>query len=138
MEITIKRDGLKLYGLLEGTTTIKNDTIAILMHGFKGNLGYDDSKILYALSHYLNQQGIPTLRFDFDGTGHSDGEFKDMTVFSEILDGMKIIDYAHTTMQAKLPYWSFARWVSCFDAGGLLSRYYYKAGTVGTCRNLER
>ena len=45
MEITIKRDGLKLYGLLEGTTTIKNDTIAILMHGFKGNLGYDDSKI---------------------------------------------------------------------------------------------
>lgn len=100
MEITIKRDGLKLYGLLEGTTTIKNDTIAILMHGFKGNLGYDDSKILYALSHYLNQQGIPTLRFDFDGTGHSDGEFKNMTVFSEILDGMKIIDYAHTTMQA--------------------------------------
>ena len=104
MEITIKRDGLKLYGLLEGTTTIKNDTIAILMHGFKGNLGYDDSKILYALSHHLNQQGIPTLRFDFDGTGHSDGEFKDMTVFSEILDGMKIIDYAHTTMQAKKIY----------------------------------
>ena len=104
MEITLKRDGLKLYGILEGTTTIKNDTIAILMHGFKGNLGYDDSKILYALSHHLNQQGIPTLRFDFDGTGHSDGEFKDMTVFSEILDGMKIIDYAHTTMQAKKIY----------------------------------
>lgn len=134
MEITLKRDGLKLYGLLEGTTTIKNDTIAILMHGFKGNLGYDDSKILYALSHYLNQQGIPTLRFDFDGTGHSDGEFKNMTVFSEILDGMKIIDYAHTTMAGKedLPNWSFARWGSCFYAGGLLSRYYYKTGTVGT------
>ena len=27
-----------------------------------------------------------------------------MTVFSEILDGMKIIDYAHTTMQAKKIY----------------------------------
>ncbi|MBB1069476.1 alpha/beta hydrolase [Limosilactobacillus sp. RRLNB_1_1] len=104
MELTIQRDGLKLYGLLEGTTTIKNDTVAILMHGFKGNLGYDDSAILYALSHYLNQQGIPTLRFDFDGAGNSDGDFADMTVFSEILDGMKIIDYAHTTMQAKKIY----------------------------------
>ncbi|MBB1079478.1 alpha/beta hydrolase [Limosilactobacillus sp. STM2_1] len=101
MEITIKRDGLKLYGLLEGTTTVKNDTVAILMHGFKGNLGYDDSAILYALSHYLNQQGIPTLRFDFAGSGNSDGDFKDMTVFSEILDGMKIIDYARNTVQAK-------------------------------------
>ena len=104
MEITLKRDGLKLYGLLEGTTTIKNDTIAILMHGFKGNLGYDDSKILYALSHYLNQQGIPTLRFDFAGSGNSDGKFENMTVFSEILDGMKIIDYARNVIQAKKIY----------------------------------
>ena len=50
MEITIKRDGLNLHGLLEGTDKIENDAIAILMHGFKGDLGYDDSKILYALS----------------------------------------------------------------------------------------
>lgn len=104
MEITLKRDGLKLHGLLEGTTTIKNDMVAILMHGFMGNIGHDDSSILYALSHYLNQQGIPTLRFDFDGAGDSEGDFKDMTVLSEILDGMKIIDYAHETMEAKKIY----------------------------------
>lgn len=93
MEITIKRDGLNLHGLLEGTEKIENDTIAILMHGFKCDLGYDDSKILYALSHYLNNQGLPTIRFDFDGCGKSDGKFEDMTVYSEILDGIKILDY---------------------------------------------
>ena len=52
MEINIKRDGLKLHGLLEGTDEIENDKIVILMHGFKGDLGYNDSKIYYALSHY--------------------------------------------------------------------------------------
>lgn len=35
MEITIKRDGLNLHGLLKGTNKIKNDIIAILMHGFQ-------------------------------------------------------------------------------------------------------
>ncbi|MEY8441115.1 alpha/beta fold hydrolase [Lactobacillaceae bacterium 24-114] len=101
MEITLKRDALKLHGLLEGTTTVKNDSVAILMHGFMGNMGHNDSSILYALSRYLNQQGIPTLRFDFAGSGDSEGDFKDMTILSEILDGMRIIDYAHETMEAK-------------------------------------
>lgn len=101
MESTIKRDGLNLHGLLEGTDKIENDTIAILMHGFKGDLGYDDSKILYALSHYLNDQGLPTIRFDFDGCGKSDGRFEDMTVYSEILDGIKILDYVRNTVKAK-------------------------------------
>ncbi|QXL46817.1 alpha/beta hydrolase family protein [Lactobacillus johnsonii] len=101
MEIIIKRDGLNLHGLLEGTDKIENDAIAILMHGFKGDLGYDDSKILYALSHYLNDQGLPTIRFDFDGCGKSDGKFEDMTVYSEILDGIKILDYVRNTVKAK-------------------------------------
>ncbi len=101
MEINIKRDGLKLHGLLEGTDEIENDKIAILMHGFKGDLGYDNSKILYALSHYLNEQDLSTVRFDFDGCGKSDGKFEDMTVYSEILDGIKILDYVRNTVKAK-------------------------------------
>lgn len=47
MEICIQRDGLKLHGLLEGTDHIQNPTVAILMHGFKGDLGYNNSKLLY-------------------------------------------------------------------------------------------
>ncbi|KRL27804.1 alpha beta fold family hydrolase-like protein [Limosilactobacillus frumenti DSM 13145] len=101
MEVFIQRDGLKLHGLLEGTDQVQNSSVAILMHGFKGDLGYDNSQILYALSHYLNDHGIPTLRFDFDGSGKSTGRFEDMTVFSELLDGMKIIDYARTKMKAQ-------------------------------------
>lgn len=101
MEIDIKRDNLKLHGLLEGTSTVENDTVAILMHGFKGDLGYNDSKILYALSHNLNDRGLATIRFDFDGCGKSEGNFTDMTVFSEIQDGIAIINYVRNVMHAK-------------------------------------
>lgn len=101
MEITIERDGLKLYGLLEGTTTLENDRVVILMHGFKGDLGYDENKILPVVAHALNQAGLPTPRFDFAGCGKSDGKFEDMTVLSELLDGMKVIDFVRQTVKAK-------------------------------------
>lgn len=101
MEITIERDGLRLHGLLEGTDTLENDTVAILMHGFKGNLGYDETRILPVLAHALNQAGLATLRFDFDGCGKSDGRFEDMTVLSELLDGMKVIDFVRQKVKAK-------------------------------------
>lgn len=39
MNVEVKRDGLILRGLLETSDTDEYD-IAILMHGFTGNLGY--------------------------------------------------------------------------------------------------
>lgn len=101
MDLTIERDGLKLHGLLEGTDQLENETVVILMHGFKGDLGYVDTKILPTLAHALNQAGLPTLRFDFNGCGKSDGKFVDMTVMSELLDGMKVIDFARHQIKAK-------------------------------------
>lgn len=62
MEITIKRDGLNLHDLLEGTTTLENDTVAILLHGFKDDPGYDETKLLPMLAKKLNQAGDPPLR----------------------------------------------------------------------------
>ena len=94
MEVEIKREGRTLRGLLEGTTTLHNDHVAILMHGFRGDRGNYQGKLLYDLSHALNDAGIPTLRFDFAGCGESDGNFAEMTVLSELLDGMAIIDHA--------------------------------------------
>lgn len=104
MDITIKRDGLTLRGVLEGTDTLQNDQIAILMHGFQGDRGYHPGKLLYDVSHKLNEAGLATLRFDFAGCGRSDGEFVNMTVPGEILDGMAIIDFVRTKVKAKKIY----------------------------------
>lgn len=101
MKIEIQREGQTLRGVLEGTTTVKNDRVAILMHGFMGNRGLQAGQLLYDLSHALNEAGVPTLRFDFMGCGHSDGDFAKMTVLGELLDGMAIIDFVRTQMGAK-------------------------------------
>ena len=101
MEITIERDGLRLHGLLEGTDILENDTVAILMHGFKGDLGYDETKILPTLARVLNQAGLATLRFDFAGCGKSNGRLENMTVLGELLDGMKVIDFVRQKVKAK-------------------------------------
>ena len=104
MEITIQRDGLSLFGLLEGADKVENEEIAVLMHGFKGDLGYRKGALLDDLVQTLNAAGLATLRFDFSGCGNSGGRFQDMTVLSEILDGLKIIEYARYTVKAKRIY----------------------------------
>ena len=57
------------------------------------NIGKDDKSMFYQIAHECLNNGIATIRFDFDGHGDSDGEFCDMNVLSEILDAAKIIDY---------------------------------------------
>lgn len=104
MEVAVQRGGLTLRGVLEGTDHLENHQVAILFHGFQGNRGYQQGQLLYDLSATLNAAGIPTLRFDFAGCGESQGKFVEMTVLSEILDGMQIIDFARSQMGAKQIY----------------------------------
>ena len=109
------------------------------MHGFQGDRGYKAGNFLYDLSHELNQAGIPTLRFDFAGCGQSDGSFTDMTVLSEISDGMKIIDFARSEMKAQQIYLIGHSQGGCssFDVGGLLSGCYYEGSASRSCRNIK-
>ena len=99
MDITLKRDGLKLYGRYERATAT-NQGVAILMHGFTGNLGYSKTSLLYELSHQLNAHQIATVRFDFNGHGKSEGNFSDMTVLNEIADAKAALDYVRCQLPA--------------------------------------
>ena len=64
--------------------------VAILMHGFTGN---KDEHLWQLLADSLATRGIATVRFDFNGHGHSEGRFEDMTVPNEIVDAEKIVAY---------------------------------------------
>ncbi|KRN28104.1 esterase [Lactobacillus selangorensis] len=92
--IEFKRDGLTLRGALDfpDAQQAKYDFV-ILMHGFTGNMGRTHADLLYELSEKLTAKGLATLRFDFDGHGHSDGQFEDMTVPSEIADAKAALLY---------------------------------------------
>jgi len=95
MKIDIKRDGLTLRGEL-----LKPDKdkcpVAIIFHGLMSSIGYDDEHIFVKMAKALYSKGIATIRFDFHGHGKSDGEFSDMTVYGEILDAVKILEYTRS------------------------------------------
>lgn len=64
----------------------------ILFHGFCD----DRNEINFVhteLSRRLCEKGIGSVRFDFAGSGESDGLFEDMTVSNEVADGTAILDY---------------------------------------------
>lgn len=70
--------------------------MVIICHGFTGN---KNEPLLNAISDSLRNDGIASIRFDFDGHGQSDGKFEDMTVPKEIEDAKAVYDYV-----ASLPY----------------------------------
>ncbi len=91
---TIRIDGSvgKLFTIVERpASTGGKQPLVIICHGFSGNC---QRPFLNDLSASILAQGMATLRFDFNGHGKSDGEFKDMTVLNEIDDLKDVIAWA--------------------------------------------
>ncbi len=91
--VTIK----KKNGVLRGMIHIPDQGKApypgvILYHGFAGNR-MEPSFIFVRLSRLLMANNIASVRFDFLGSGESDGDFEEMTLSSEIEDAFAILDY---------------------------------------------
>ena len=64
--------------------------MVIFCHGFGGR---KDGPMFELIADTLLAHGIASIRFDFNGHGESEGEFKDMTVPNEIEDAKKVVEY---------------------------------------------
>ena len=67
--------------------------VVLLMHGFSGNK-QEKRGMLKEIADKLEQNGVASIRFDFNGHGESEGLFQNMTVLNEIEDAKKVIEYA--------------------------------------------
>lgn len=66
---------------------------AIMMwHGFTGTR-VEPHRLFVKAARDLTNQGIVTVRFDFWGSGESDGDFVDVTPETEIEDALTVIDW---------------------------------------------
>lgn len=92
MDIEIMRDGLRLHGCLDKVSA-ERSSIAILFHGFGGNLGYEENCLYQKIVRRLNQVGISVIRFDFNGHGKSEGKFEKMNLLNELEDAIEILEY---------------------------------------------
>lgn len=88
--------GITLRGMLHVPEDIKHKIpIVLIFHGFTGNK-MESHFIFVKLSRLLESRGIASMRFDFGGSGESDGDFIDMTMSKELQDAVSILDYAKT------------------------------------------
>ena len=97
-DLTLEGSKGKLAATLQ-TPKIENGKkvrMVIICHGFGSN---KDRPLLHTIANQLQEAGIASIRFDFNGCGKSEGRFQDMTVLNEIEDAKKVIDYAQ-----KLPW----------------------------------
>lgn len=97
-KITLDGDHGKLQGVIHKPQLKEGERcpMVVLCHGF---MGRKESGLLIKISNLLLEQGIASVRFDFNGHGESEGRFQDMTVLNEIVDAKKVVDYV-----SALPY----------------------------------
>ena len=88
-EVTCQSGG----NTLRGTLTVPKEhddqiPVAILLHGLNTDRSWCDD-----IAWILADNGIASVRFDFDGNGTSDGASEDMTISSEVRDTIAMLDY---------------------------------------------
>ena len=64
--------------------------MVMLLHGFMGS---KTNRPLTDIADALEKEGVASIRFDFNGHGESEGEFRDMTVPNEIEDAKRVFAY---------------------------------------------
>ncbi|MFD2672592.1 alpha/beta hydrolase [Marinicrinis sediminis] len=87
--------GRTLRGMIHQPKTSSTDQtspVVIMFHGFTGHKG-ENQFLFRQFADYLDTHGIGCVRFDFNGSGDSDGTFAEMTVSREIEDGLAIVDH---------------------------------------------
>lgn len=87
----IRDDGIRLNARLDVPEGSRR--LVIVIHGFTGHMEEDH---IVAVSEALNAVGFATLRVDMYGHGHSDGAFRDHTLFKWLTNALTVIDYART------------------------------------------
>ena len=92
-DLWIDGDHGKLFATLQTPDGQAKFPLVILCHGFNADKDYPLLKIF---ADELETRGIASIRFDFNGHGHSDGDFQDMTIVNELVDAKKVFDYART------------------------------------------
>lgn len=95
--VSIIHKGLELRGMEHMPEGEKLPAV-ILFHGFTGTK-LEPHRLFLKISRELEVKGIASFRFDFLGSGESDGNFEDMTVSGELEEAESIFNYVKSHPQ---------------------------------------
>jgi dienelactone hydrolase len=89
--IQFENEGLTLVGMLHTPPGDVPFPTVVFCHGFTGQR-YEPGWIYVRVARRLADAGIASFRFDCRFSGESDGDFKDMTISTEVSDTMRAVD----------------------------------------------
>ncbi len=107
------KHGEKLVGILHTPRAAKSAPATIIFHGLGGS-----KTNKRALSEYLEKHGIISLRFDFSGSGESEGNYEDSSIQKHAEDLDAAVDYIESLKQAKGVY------LIGYSYGGMVCAFY--------------
>ncbi len=87
--------GQNLSGVVHFPHRETTPPLLIMAHGFTDDK-VSDNRLFVRFARRARDQGFAVFRFDFAGSGDSEGEFADTTVTGEIQDLGSAIAFAHT------------------------------------------
>jgi len=85
--------GQYLAAVVHAPWDVDNPPIIVMAHGFTDDK-VSDNRLFVRFARTARERGYAVLRFDFAGSGDSEGEFCDMTVTREIEDLESVIDFS--------------------------------------------
>jgi len=91
--VTFLNKGEKIIGALHVPERTPASAI-IFCHGFTGNR-IESRRLFVHAARELCRRGFIALRFDFRGSGESEGLFESMTISEEIGDLTAAVDWLH-------------------------------------------
>ncbi|MGC9322858.1 MAG: alpha/beta hydrolase family protein [Kosmotogaceae bacterium] len=89
---TIGEEGKRIFGICEYPSSAKSFPTVLMFHGFTGEHIVSTFKFP-RLSRRLVEKGIATVRFDFRGSGDSEGEFYEMSPLTELRDAEEVYSF---------------------------------------------
>jgi fermentation-respiration switch protein FrsA (DUF1100 family) len=91
--VQFENEGMKLFGMVHIPDGKKPRPCVVFLHGYTWNR-IGEHCIFVKAARELAKNGTAALRFDFRGSGESEGDFKDISVESEISDALKAVELA--------------------------------------------
>lgn len=90
-QVAFLSQGQELFGVLHLPETAPAPAV-LMCHGFTGHKA-ETHRLFVSTARDFCQHGLAVLRFDFRGSGDSAGEFRDMTISSEIADAAAAFEF---------------------------------------------
>ena len=90
--IEIINEGKKIFAILHLPKNATNPPLVVICPGFAGSK-IGKHRVFVSIAEALTKKGVAVLRFDYRGSGDSEGSFSELTIDSQVSDVIEVVEF---------------------------------------------